>query len=143
MTDVILNPSQVGLITEYKCQLYLIENGFNVLLPIGNYQKYDLVIEKDGKFTRIQVKHAAPQNGGESFIVRTKYDVRNVEKSQRIEHQKYTKEDTDYFMTEYDGQYYIFPVFDTQETKFWLKEVRNNNQRKASDFLAEKVLLNL
>ena len=42
-----LNPSQIGLITEYQCQLFLIEHGFNVLVPIGNYQKYDLVIEKD------------------------------------------------------------------------------------------------
>lgn len=138
-----MNPSQIGLITEYKCQLYLIENGFNVLMPIGNYQKYDLVIEKNGKFTRIQVKHASSQNDGESFLVRTKYEVRNVDKIQRMEKQKYTKEDTDYFMTEYDNQFYIFPVFDTVETKFWLKEVRNTNQKKASDYLAEKVLQNL
>ena len=45
-----LNPSQVGQVTELKCQTYLIEQGWNVLLPIGNYQKYDLVIEKNGKF---------------------------------------------------------------------------------------------
>ena len=53
-----LNPSQIGLITEYQCQLFLIEHGFNVLVPIGNYQKYDLVIEKDNKFYRIQIKHS-------------------------------------------------------------------------------------
>lgn len=41
-----INPSQIGLVTELKCQLYLVENGYNVLLPIGNHQKYDMVIEK-------------------------------------------------------------------------------------------------
>ena len=45
-----LNPSQIGDITELKCQVYLIEQGWNVLIPIGNHQKYDLVIEKNGKF---------------------------------------------------------------------------------------------
>ena len=48
-----LNPSQIGDITELKCQVYLVEHGWNVLTPIGNHQKYDLVIEKNGKFYRI------------------------------------------------------------------------------------------
>lgn len=48
-----LNPSKVGLVTEYKCIIYLIEQGWNVLIPQGNYTKYDLVIEKNNKFYRI------------------------------------------------------------------------------------------
>ena len=39
-----LNPSIIGQITELKCQLFLVEQGFNVLTPMGNHQKYDLVI---------------------------------------------------------------------------------------------------
>lgn len=48
-------------------------------------------------------------------------------------------------MTEYNNQYYIFPIFNTIESKFWLneEEIRNNNQRNAKDYLAEKVLQNL
>lgn len=30
--------------------------GYNVLFPFGDMQRYDLVVEKDGKFQRIQVK---------------------------------------------------------------------------------------
>ena len=37
-----LNPSIIGQITELKCQLFLVEQGFNVLIPMGNHQKYDL-----------------------------------------------------------------------------------------------------
>ena len=48
-----LNPSQIGDITELKCQAYLIEQGWSVLVPIGNHQKYDLVIEKNNKFAII------------------------------------------------------------------------------------------
>ena len=135
-----LNPSIIGQVTELKCQLYLVEQGYNVLLPMGNHQKYDLVIEHNGKFTKIQVKHSSEQDNGSSFLVRTRYDVRDVSKNQRIKKEFYTSEDCDYFMTEFNGNFYIFPVFGTSETKLWLKDVRLKTQKKASDYLAEKVL---
>lgn len=138
-----LNPSIVGLTTEIRCQLYLIEQGFNVLIPMGNYQKYDIVVEKNGKFTRIQVKHATEKDEGNSFVVRTRYDVRDATKSQRLRHETYTKEDCDYFMTEFNGIFYIFPVFGTQETKFWFSNTTLKTQKKAKDYLAEKVLQEL
>lgn len=135
----ILNPSQIGLITEYKCQLYLLEQGFNVLIPIGNYQKYDLVIEKNNKFYRIQIKHAAEKE--DSFLVRTKYDVRD---NGKVRKETYTKEDCDYFMTEFQGIYYMFPVFGTAETKFWLTPSRAYSTSKlAKDYLAEEILAKL
>lgn len=138
-----MNPSQIGLITEMQCQLFLIEQGYNVLIPMGNHQKYDLVIEKNGKFTRIQVKHASMQDNGRSFLVKTRYEVRDISKSQRVKHEKYTKNDCDYFMTEYNKNFYIFPIFGTTETKFWLKKPKMSIQKFAEDFIAEKVLLNL
>lgn len=138
-----MNPSQIGLITEMQCQLFLVEHGYNVLIPIGNHQKYDLVIEKNGKFIKIQVKHANLQQDNLSFIVSTKYDIRDTSKTQRVKHQKYTLEDCDYFMTECQGKFYIFPVFGTIETKFWLNKPKMSTQKYAEDYLAEKILLNL
>ena len=140
---MVMNPSITGLTTELKCQLFLIEQGFNVLIPMGNYQKYDIVVEKEGKFTKIQVKHATERDEGQSFVVKTRYDVRDTTKNQRVRHEKYTKADCDYFMTEFQGSFYIFPVFETTETKFWLSEIRLKTQKKAEDFLAEKVLQKL
>ena len=135
----ILNPSQIGLITEYKCQLFLIEHGFNVLTPIGNYQKYDLVIEKNNKFYRIQIKHSTEKEN--SFLVRTKYDVRD---NGKVRKEVYQKEALDYFMTEFQGIFYMFPVFGTTETKFWLIPPKNSSSSKiAKNFLAENVLLEL
>lgn len=134
-----LNPSQIGLITEYKCQLFLIEHGFNVLIPIGNYQKYDLVIEKDNRFYRIQIKHSTEKEN--SFLVRTRYDIRE---NGRTKKETYQKEDVDYFMTEFQGIFYMFPVFGTVETKFWLIPPKNSSTSKlAKDFLAENVLMEL
>ena len=86
-----LNPSQIGQITELKCQTYLIENGFNVLLPIGNYLKYDLVIEKNNKFYKIQCKHATELETG--FRVRTRYDKRD---NGKVIKEVYSQDDIDY-----------------------------------------------
>lgn len=138
-----LNPSIIGLATELKCQLYLIEQGFNILIPMGNHQKYDIVVEKNGKFTRIQVKHATEKDDGRSFVVKTRYDVRDISKSQRVRKESYTKEDCDYFMTEFNNVFYIFPVFGTTETKFWLSKTISKTQKKAEDYIAEKVLQEL
>ena len=132
-----LNPSKIGMITEYKCMIFLIEQGWNVLVPQGNYTKYDLVIEKDRKFYRIQCKHAAANETG--FVVSTKYYIRQTKQKQR-----YTEDDCDYFMTEFSGKFYLFPIFGTVETKFWtVPPKRNCNCKMAQDFLAENVLQTL
>ena len=41
----------------------LIEDGWRVLHPIGENNRYDLVAERDGKFIRIQVKYVTPKKG--------------------------------------------------------------------------------
>lgn len=135
------NPSQIGLETELKCQLYLIEQGFNVLIPLGNYLKYDLVIEKNNKFYTIQVKHAH-EKCEHSFAVNTKYDKRVNGKVVKC---PYEIGDIDYFLTEYQNQYYLFPVFGTVETRFWLKEagIKISTKKYAENFKAENILNNL
>jgi len=138
MNNVELNPSQIGQVTELKCQAYLIENGYNVLLPIGNYLPYDLVIEKDNKFLRIQCKHATELDTG--FKVYTKKEIRKDGKVSKI---TYKENDCDYFMTEFKDKFYIFPNFGTTETKFWTVPPQKGNItlcKLAKDFLAEDIL---
>lgn len=134
-----LNPSQIGDITELKCWAYLIEHGWNVLTPIGNHQKYDLVIEKNNKFYRIQVKHAMPVEET-GFLVRTKYEMRDNGKVKKV---TYSAEDVDYFMTEFNNKFYMFPVFGTIETRFWTVGTRLSTQKQAKDFRAEDILSTL
>ena len=53
----------------------------------------------------------------------------------------YSTEDIDYFMTEFNNKFYMFPVFGTTETKFWtVPPKRNANCKIAKDFLAENIL---
>ena len=134
----ILNPSQIGEITELKCKTFLIEQGWNILVPIGNYQKYDVVIEKDNKFYRIQIKHATEKE--DSFLVRTRFDVRQ---NGKVIKGLYTEKDCDYYMTEFRGKFYMFPIFGTNETKLWLVPKRNPDSKLAKDFLAKDILSTL
>ena len=130
------NPSQIGIITELKCQIWLIEQGYNICIPIGNYQKYDIVIEKNNKFYKIQCKHASETKNG--FMVRTKFQKRQ---NGKVIKKKYTPNDIDFFMTEFKGKYYLFPPFETQETKFWTVPSRlKNASKQAQNFKAEDVL---
>ena len=52
-----------GILGELAFTYRLIEIGFTVLSPINPNSSYDLVIEKGGIFTRIQVKYRTPING--------------------------------------------------------------------------------
>ncbi|MEK6727298.1 MAG: group I intron-associated PD-(D/E)XK endonuclease [Candidatus Omnitrophota bacterium] len=54
---------QKGDIAEAFIVYSLKQNGFNVLLPWGEDNRYDLVSEKNGVFKRIQVKYATPKDG--------------------------------------------------------------------------------
>jgi hypothetical protein len=54
---------QKGDIAEAFVTYLLKQNGFNVLVPWGEDNRYDLVTEKKGVFKRIQVKYATPQDG--------------------------------------------------------------------------------
>lgn len=133
-----LNPSQIGQITELKCQQFLIEHDWNILLPIGNYLKYDLVIEKNNHFYRIQCKHAMEVENG--FLVRTKYEKRL---SGKVIKKAYQKEDIDFIMTEFKNKFYLFPPFGTIEVKFWTVPAKNKNSKIAKNFFAEDILKQL
>jgi Holliday junction resolvase len=52
-----------GNLAEAKVAAFLIQSGFHVLIPWGENHRYDLVAEKGGLFTRIQVKFVSPKSG--------------------------------------------------------------------------------
>lgn len=54
---------QKGDIAEAFVTYLLKRKGFNVLIPWGEDNKYDLVTEKNGVFKRVQVKYVTPKNG--------------------------------------------------------------------------------
>lgn len=52
-----------GSLGELRIMYEAAKRGYVVLTPCGDYSKYDLVVERNGKFERIQVKSVTPRNG--------------------------------------------------------------------------------
>jgi hypothetical protein len=57
------HPVDVGLRTEATILAELIRRGYAVLLPFGTNQRYDLVLDFDGKFVRAQCKTGRLRKG--------------------------------------------------------------------------------
>lgn len=64
---ITLTPKAIGERTEALCLARLIIAGYAVLQPFGDNQRYDLVVEEDGVFTRIQCKTGQLLDGAVQF----------------------------------------------------------------------------
>jgi len=62
-----MNPKAVGEISEGMVLAALVKRGKVVLMPFGNNQRYDFVIDEGGRFERAQVKTGRLANGVITF----------------------------------------------------------------------------
>jgi hypothetical protein len=63
----ILTPSQIGDISEAIVRARFIEKGYVVLVPQNSALRYDIVVEKDGIFQRVQIKTGRFHKGAVVF----------------------------------------------------------------------------
>ena len=102
-----MNSKQKGNITELESMLAFIKLGYNVLSPYGDCERYDFVVDANGKFLKIQAKTASPSDDGTSF----QFSCRSCNrKDGTIVHHKYTKDEIDYFVTTFNNKVYLIPV---------------------------------
>lgn len=138
------NTKEVGNLTELQCLTGLYELGCDVSIPFGNSQKYDLIMDWQGKLYKVQVKHAK-DNNGEFFTFNTRWQSHNRTGYTQV---TYTKADIDFFATFYKGEVYLIPI---EECSGASKTIRfippKNGQIKgvnfAKDYLAKEVLKKL
>ncbi|QQS69689.1 hypothetical protein IPP75_00895 [Candidatus Saccharibacteria bacterium] len=64
-----MRPKEKGDIAIAKAINYFMSCNFEVCLPIGDKRDYDLVVEKEGKLQRVQVKYAGLYPGQKSCKV--------------------------------------------------------------------------
>ncbi|HKU66438.1 MAG TPA: group I intron-associated PD-(D/E)XK endonuclease [Candidatus Baltobacteraceae bacterium] len=57
------NTKRIGDISELRVMHDLVRAGYLVSIPFGEDRRYDIVIEKDGAFSRVQVKTGRLRNG--------------------------------------------------------------------------------
>ncbi|MGH2360956.1 MAG: group I intron-associated PD-(D/E)XK endonuclease [bacterium] len=63
------NSKSVGDVTQSQVMAALLKRGKKVLMPFGDNFRYDLVVEEDGRFTRIQCKTGKMNRGAIVFAV--------------------------------------------------------------------------
>ena len=112
-------------------------NGYNILFPFGDSQKYDLVIEKDGQFSKVQVKTTVESDG---YVYA---DARVIGHNRsRVNIYKPTKEDFDILaIVEMKTQNVYAIQFDGKQRQFHLRTKRTKNNQTKGVRLAEEYLL--
>ena len=63
-----VNTKAIGEVSEAAILAEFLKAGFPVLLPFGDNQRYDMVIEVSGRFLRVQCKTAFRAGGDGSCI---------------------------------------------------------------------------
>ena len=140
-----MTSKDVGNITEVSCMLEFMKLGYPVLTPYGDCQRYDFVVEINGKFYRIQSKTANDAYINEGYIV---FRCDNTTtKNGKIVHHSYDENEIDYFSTFYDGKCYLVPVNEcSREKRLRVTTPKNGETRGitlASEYELEKVVANL
>lgn len=137
-----LNSKRKGNITEVECMLAFLKLGYNVLMPYGDCERYDFVVDIEGKLLKIQVKTSSDSHINDGYIV-FKCANKTTKEGHFVRH-LYTKEQIDYFMTSYNGQCYLIPVEETSTEKRLRFTPPKNGQLKgvsfAKDYELEKMV---
>lgn len=135
-----MNTKQLGTIGELKAQYDFMKAGFDVSIPIGDYCAYDLIIVKDNKIFKIQVKSCEKIIDG-----KMKFDL--TSRNYYID-KKYDIQDCDYFYfycLENEQSYLYKNTEDNNSRAVYIRtEPTKNNQIKginfAKDFNFNKVV---
>ena len=98
-----------GVITEQKCFLKCLEFGWQVSKPLFDNARYDFIADTGNKLLRIQVKTSA-WNDDHTAIKFNGYSQHSTGSGNK--RMKYTKSEIDYFMTEKDGIFYLYPAME-------------------------------
>ncbi len=99
------NTKDIGDRTEAIILAELLKAGYNALLPFGDNNRYDMVVDINGKFIRIQCKTGYLKNGCVKFSTVSIYKGKNGTVKR-----PYTKDEIDIIMVysrEYDKIYAI------------------------------------
>lgn len=137
-----INSRIIGEMTELKCQLFCLEKGFIVSKPIVDNARYDMILDYNGKIYKIQIKTSrwmSDEHEGFLFNCKSQHSISTGNKIM-----KYTPNEIDFFMTEFENKFYLIPCDKPRsEIKLRFKPTKNNQDYKANfakDFLFEEVI---
>lgn len=141
-----MNNTQLqGALTEQKCFVKCIEQGYIVSKPLFDNARYDFILDTGNKLLKIQVKTSHWTDDTHAAFVFNGYSQHSTGKGNK--RMRYSKKDIDYFMTEKENSFYLYPAPEENAT-FQEKTLRIlptksgqvANISWAKDYLFEEVI---
>jgi len=127
-----LSTIQKGDVSEAYATAKFKEMGVPVLEPVSDNQPYDLVIEKDNKFQKVQVKTGHISDEAVKFRCN-----RIHTNGSGHERKEYSKDDVDLFaiyVIETSNIYIVpFSEANKNDNKLWLNKSRGNSRSKYAE----------
>lgn len=122
-----MNTQYIGCLTEQKCFLKCLEYGFMISKPLFDNARYDFILDTGTKLLRIQVK-ASAWNEDKTAFTFNGYSQHSIGGGNK--RMKYTNKEIDYFMTEKDNIFYLYPA---EEQGFVQKTLRISSKQNQSN----------
>ena len=139
-----------GLLTELHCIADITQLGFHCLRPVSDASQYDIVVDVNGKFYRIQCKSASwvKDTAKEHVAFEIQTSRSTVNTTTGFTRHKYSVDEIDYFYTWFEGQGYLIAITEATGVTFRMRyEYPSTNQKKgihiADDYKIEEVLNSL
>ena len=129
---------QKGLATELKCQLFFIEKGYNIYIPVSEDSRYDMIVDINNILYRIQIKTGRETKNKTGIVFNTcSMRMNHTEGNIKV---RYSEDEIDFFMTYYNNQAYLIPISQCQGSEKTLSYRQNGNATLAFDYEAEKII---
>ena len=137
-----INTKYLGNLTELQCITRFYELGYPVSIPYGDSEKYDMILDVNGRLYRLQCKHAnlhINESGLHDYLsIKTTWES-GYTRYTTAKRNQYTKQDCDYFVTHYEGKNYLVPVEQCSNEKNLRILTPKNGQTKGITFLKDCV----
>ena len=136
------NTQYKGQLTEQKCFVKCLEAGYLISKPLFDNARYDFILDTGEKLLRIQVKASAWNEDHSAFTFNGYSQHSTGNGNKRM---KYTTKEVDYFMTEKDGTFYLYPAEEQGFVTRSLRVTSKQNQahiKWAKDYEFEEVSKN-
>ena len=102
------NTQIIGALTEQKCFIKCIEMGYVVSKPLFDNARYDFVLDTGKNLLKIQVKTSRWKDEEHSSFIFNCYSQHSTGNGNK--RMFYTKNEIDFFMTEQEGVFYLYPA---------------------------------
>lgn len=138
-----LTVKRKGILTEESLKLWFLQQGYSVSVPIGDDDRYDFIVDFDGKLVKMQSKTSNLTRTVDCLNFATASIKYNSSGSHRIQ---YNSNEIDYFCTMHPEtkQVYIVPVDicgNECNLRFTLpKNNRYTGVKMAKDYEGEKMI---